>query len=323
MMTWLVWGGGGPLGRPPPTFGTVLGSRCIQTARGPHTILSSCLLEHPIASVSPGRSYERGKSFASALSATPLLQRSITTGALSGLTGRFCAPERAGAGPAVRGEPPASWMPPKYDSFALSCGPAIRWLSTPSTPRLRLWIAGAPEAIPLWRQILGWGPLQGFGFLHEVLLPPTASEVDGLALGGCGILALSGGRLLGTSLQGQQEGPTGSLQLREVEAEPPEAVGVAAEVLRRHLCASEEMGIPSALGGTATGMSPQQHEERGQLRFVKMAAGLHHCAAVSSHGVLYTWGKGGSWGAGNPLGHGDSKNRRRPTPVSQVNTPYI
>ncbi|XP_026192082.1 E3 ubiquitin-protein ligase HERC2 [Cyclospora cayetanensis] len=63
--------------------------------------------------------------------------------------------------------------------------------------------------------------------------------------------------------------------------------------------------------------SPEGPVTEEEVRFVKVAAGLHHFAAVTAHGVLYTWGRGGSLGAGSPLGHGDSKDRSRPTLVGQ------
>ncbi|KAL8445501.1 hypothetical protein Emed_005582 [Eimeria media] len=103
------------------------------------------------------------------------------------------------------------------------------------------------------------------------------------------------------------------LMLEEIREEPPEAVGISQAELQRHLRRSEAEGIRLSFNSDA---SPPSHNTE-QQEFVKAAAGLHHCAAITRQGLLYTWGRGGSWGAGSPLGHGDMKARLRPTLVSQ------
>ena len=42
-------------------------------------------------------------------------------------------------------------------------------------------------------------------------------------------------------------------------------------------------------------------------RFVMLAAGMFHSAALAADGAVWTWGDGGD--LGNPLGHGDEQVR--------------
>ena len=52
-------------------------------------------------------------------------------------------------------------------------------------------------------------------------------------------------------------------------------------------------------------------------RIVTASAGLHHSAAVTEDGALFTWGRGQAY-TGRPtgLGHGDVADRLRPTLVA-------
>lgn len=157
------------------------------------------------------------------------------------------------------------------------------------------------------------------GSLQEVVLP-CCPETVSLALGTANVLALSDGNLFGASLSlaSFQEDQPEPLALRDITPEPVEAGGISVNDFNRHCGLSEELGINLALTNAAADGFPMHFERDTHVRFVKVAAGKHHFAALSSHGILYTWGRGGTWGAGSPLGQGDRKNRSRPTPVGQV-----
>ncbi|CDJ43319.1 hypothetical protein, conserved [Eimeria tenella] len=156
------------------------------------------------------------------------------------------------------------------------------------------------------------------GSLQEVVLP-CCPETVSLALGTANVLALSDGNLFGASLSlaSFQEDQPEPLALRDITPEPVEAGGISVNDFNRHCGLSEELGINLALTNAAADGFPMHFERDTHVRFVKVAAGKHHFAALSSHGILYTWGRGGTWGAGSPLGQGDRKNRSRPTPVGQ------
>ncbi|KAL8451610.1 hypothetical protein Emag_002653 [Eimeria magna] len=191
-----------------------------------------------------------------------------------------------------------------------------RFFSTTSASRLRVWLAATGGPSSFWGQLLGWGSESSPGWLREVKLPSEAGIVKAVALGCWGVLAILNGRLVGVQLgmKGISKGGLSSdLVLEEVTEEPPETAGISQADFQRHLSRSEAEGIPLTLDSDAAAAV----DKTKQQKFVKVAAGLHHCAAITRHGLLYTWGRGGSWGAGSPLGHGDTKARLRPTLVPQ------
>ncbi|KAL8272309.1 hypothetical protein Esti_003763 [Eimeria stiedai] len=192
----------------------------------------------------------------------------------------------------------------------------VRCVSTASASRLRMWLASTGGPSSFWRQLLCWGPESSPGWLREVRLPLEGGIVKAVALGGWGVFAILNGRLVGVHLDMKNAfrgRPSSDLMLEEIREEPPEAAGVSQADFERHLRRSESEGVLLAWDiEEAASM-----DDRKQQRFVKVAAGLHHCAAITRHGLLYTWGRGGSWGAGSPLGHGDTKARLRPALVPQ------
>ncbi|KAL8436085.1 hypothetical protein Efla_002075 [Eimeria flavescens] len=223
-----------------------------------------------------------------------------------------------GAVPSTAAEEGAASAPARKLGCAM-WRPTLRCLSTAPAPRLRIWLAGAPSPPALWRQLLGWDPQASVGLMRELGLPVKTPELQGLAVGGSGALAIVGGRLLEAPVmntKASQRGPPSSLQFKALQPDPPEAAGCSQAELSRHLRLSESEGIPLLWG--QSGVEARHSDEGSEpAEFVKLAAGLRHCAALTKHGVLYTWGRGNSWGAGSPLGHGDFKNRLRPTIVSQ------
>lgn len=190
-----------------------------------------------------------------------------------------------------------------------------RFLSTTAKTSFRIWLARLPERPALWRSLVGWGDWEAKGQLLEVLVPSQSGTVSSWAVGGFDVLAVSEGRLFGAPLSvPRTERSVFPSPLSEIEPAPVEASGVSVSDFIRHCKRSEDLEIPPALAARPT----TNAETDMHPRFVKVAAGKQHFAALTSHGILYTWGNGGSWGAGSPLGHGDSKNRCRPTLVDQV-----
>lgn len=193
-----------------------------------------------------------------------------------------------------------------------------RFLSTTTSATRRVWLAKLPERSTVWRSLIDWGHRDRVGPLLEVLLPGHSGEVN-LALGGTEMVALSEGKLFGTPIgvPSHEQSDLASLTLREITPEPVEVSGVSMKDFTRHCRQSEDLGISQALRVEAPCLTTLVETDKHPI-FVKVAAGKQHFAALTSHGILYTWGKGGLWGAGSPLGHGDSKHRCRPTPVGQV-----
>ncbi|KAL8436583.1 hypothetical protein ACSSS7_001615 [Eimeria intestinalis] len=192
----------------------------------------------------------------------------------------------------------------------------LRCVSTTSPSRLRMWLATTGGPSSFWHRLLGWGPQSSAGWLREVRLPLRAGRVKAVALGGWGVLAILDGRLVGVHLNSRNisRGKTSSeLMLEEIKEEPPETAGISPVEFKRHLQRSESEGVLRAWDINAASRT----DDANQQQFVKVAAGLHHCAGITAHGLLYTWGRGGAWGAGSPLGHGDTKARLRPTLVPQ------
>lgn len=215
-----------------------------------------------------------------------------------------------------------AFLPPQIRGSGSFLTPACRGLCTVPAASRRIWLAKAPRTPSFWRQALGWGCQRSTGSVWEVLMPPkTTSEVSSLALGGCGVFVVSGGRLLGAGLssKGPEGGALGSLELKEIEAVPLEEAGVAREGLNPLGRFSKTLGTPHFEGRANACPLLQKHNDASEgPQFVKVAAGLYHCAAITNQGLLYTWGRGGTWGAGSPLGHGDTRDRSKPTPVAQV-----
>ncbi|CDI81323.1 hypothetical protein, conserved [Eimeria acervulina] len=176
---------------------------------------------------------------------------------------------------------------------------------------------GGAERSTVWRSLIDWGHRDRVGPLLEVLLPGHSGAVN-LALGGTEMVALSEGKLFGTPIgvPSHEQSDLASLTLREITPEPVEVSGVSMKDFTRHCRQSEDLGISQALRVEAPCLTTLVETDKHPI-FVKVAAGKQHFAALTSHGILYTWGKGGLWGAGSPLGHGDSKHRCRPTPVGQ------
>jgi alpha-tubulin suppressor-like RCC1 family protein len=66
---------------------------------------------------------------------------------------------------------------------------------------------------------------------------------------------------------------------------------------------------------------PLENEAAG-IKFVKVAAGSHHCAVIDDKGAVYTWGDGTGGGffsfgglfaaGGGQLGHGKDKKVSKP-----------
>ncbi|CDJ47285.1 hypothetical protein, conserved [Eimeria brunetti] len=165
---------------------------------------------------------------------------------------------------------------------------------------------------------MGWGQRDRGEPLVEVLLPGHTGAVS-FAVGGSAMVATLDGKLFGAPLSGphlERNDLTG-FSLHEIIPEPVEVSSVPMNDFTRHCRRSEDLGIPLALGDKAAHRPAMHAHTDSHPRFVKVAAGRQHFAALTSHGVLYTWGRGGSWGGGSPLGHGDAKHRYRPTLVGQ------
>lgn len=234
-------------------------------------------------------------------------------------------PKGSPANSSVCNRPSACWSGPnillvnKSDRLSEKLGRHPRWFTTTHTSSSRLWLARFPESPTIWTRLFKGGAHGTGGSLQEVVLPCRPGTVS-LALGTADVLALSDGSLFGAplSLARVQEDRPEPLALRDITPEPVEAGGISVNDFNRHCSMGEELGINLALTNAAADGFPMHFETDTHVRFVKVAAGKHHFAALSSHGILYTWGKGGTWGAGSPLGQGDRKNRSRPTPVGQV-----